>query len=135
MRAITLFPVFAELVAAGRKRLENRTRPTAYRGPLAIHASLRSHYNGEPIDAWARLHEVDVASLRPGHLLAVVDLVDCVRIGEIARRIDAGELALDQSVHAIGPWCYVLANARRIEPVPAVGQLGLWRLLEPARAV
>lgn len=127
MRALTLFPVFAELVASGAKRIENRRRPTKLRGPIAIHASTRHLYAGEDLATWARRYDVDPSTLRAGHILCIVDLVDCVSITEVARRLDTGDLPPDQSTHAIGPWCYILANPRRIEPVPAIGQLGFWR--------
>ncbi len=38
MKAITLTQPYASLVALGAKRIETRSWPTKYRGPLAIHA-------------------------------------------------------------------------------------------------
>lgn len=133
MRTLTLFPVFAELIATGAKRIENRKRPTKFRGPICIHASTRHLYNGEDIGAWSLRYGVDQSSLKPGHVLCIVDLVDCVSITEAARLIDSGDLPPDQSTHATGPWCYLLANPRRIEPVRAVGQLGFWRFNHPLK--
>src|SRR5690242_18036251 len=39
MRALSLTQPWASLVALGEKSIEPRSWPTAYRGPLAIHAS------------------------------------------------------------------------------------------------
>jgi hypothetical protein len=41
MRAITLWQPWASAVALGLKRVETRSWPTKYRGPLAIHAAKR----------------------------------------------------------------------------------------------
>jgi hypothetical protein len=39
MKALTLTQPSATLVAPGAKRIETRSWPTSYRGPLAIHAA------------------------------------------------------------------------------------------------
>ncbi len=122
MRALTIFPVFAELIAAGVKRIENRSRPTTYRGPLFIHASRKRRHDGTSIDAIAQLHALDPSTLAPGCIIAIVDLVDCMDVESARLRVP------DQSAFASGPWCWLLANPRRLpEPIPAIGQLGLWR--------
>ena len=41
MKAITLWQPWASLIAVGAKRIETRSWSTNYRGPLAVHASLR----------------------------------------------------------------------------------------------
>lgn len=41
IKALTLWEPFASLVAYGVKRIETRSWPTSYRGPLAIHAAQR----------------------------------------------------------------------------------------------
>ena len=38
MKALTIHQPYAELIRRGEKVIENRTWPTSYRGPLAIHA-------------------------------------------------------------------------------------------------
>ena len=40
MKVITLTQPWATLVAIGAKRIETRSWPTRYRGPLAIHAAI-----------------------------------------------------------------------------------------------
>jgi hypothetical protein len=39
MKAITLHQPWATLVAIEQKKIETRSWPTSYRGPLAIHAA------------------------------------------------------------------------------------------------
>ncbi len=41
VKVLTLYDPWAELVAIGAKKLETRSWPTGYRGPLAIHVSTR----------------------------------------------------------------------------------------------
>lgn len=41
MKAITVRQPWAECIARGVKLVENRSRPTTHRGPLAIHAGAR----------------------------------------------------------------------------------------------
>lgn len=69
---------WAECIARGVKLVENRSRPTTHRGPMAIHAGARTSARGlaDPrvLAELAPLRDVD---LWPGAVLAVVDLVDC----------------------------------------------------------
>jgi len=44
MKALTISQPFASLIASGSKFVENRTWPTSYRGPLAIHAGKGTQY-------------------------------------------------------------------------------------------
>ena len=41
MKALSLWQPWASLIAAGVKKVETRHWPTAYRGPIAIHAAKR----------------------------------------------------------------------------------------------
>lgn len=131
MRALTIKQPFAELIARGVKRVENRTWRTHYRGPLAIHAGL------DP--GWAaRLppppgsEGLDPRRLTYGAIIAVAQLVACLRVAELpllTTGLDAdAELV---RVHASGPWCWVLDSPRRLPtPLPLPGKQGLWHLPE-----
>lgn len=117
-RCLTVCAPFAQLIVSGVKTIENRPRRTLFRGRLLIHAGVRRTYGGHSADYWARLFEVEPSSLVYGAIVGVVELVDCLPIGSPAV---AGP-------HAIGPWCWILANARRLAaPVPLSGKLGLFR--------
>lgn len=116
MKALTVCQPYAELIASGVKIIENRTWPTPYRGPLAIHAGKSR--------AWLSDNDAEdygiVADLIPfGAVVAIADLVDCRRFDDLSRELQRHE-------HADGPWCWVLANVRRVEPVPFRGAQGLF---------
>jgi activating signal cointegrator 1 len=117
MRALTIQQPWAHLIIRGDKRVENRTWPTRYRGPLAIHAG-----KGR---AWLRRAEgsgfrVRGSELDFGAVIGTVELVDCLPLDEYRQRYGDDE-------YACGPWCWVLRDARPLaEPVPCRGSLGLW---------
>lgn len=133
MKAITISQPFASLIASGDKWIENRTWPTRYRGPIAIHAGKGSQY----------LSKAALAELPTGVVLAIADLAACVELKDI-RSIDNRHLrhtaipgtrktwfdALHHE-HAEGPWCWILENVRKIKPEPATGKQGLWEWRQP----
>ena len=99
------------------KTIENRTWTTRYRGPLLIHAS--NTFDHDAIDFWVgRCSELEhVIPLEErgypkGALVGIADLVEVVY----------------QSVDPwfVGPYGFVLANARPLEPIPYRGQLKLF---------
>lgn len=114
--ALTVCQPWAWAIVAGGKDVENRTWPTRYRGPMLVHAgksrtfllSLNAaHYPGCPT-----VPRED--SLVMGAVLAVVDLVGCVR--------DARSPWAER-----GSWHWQLENVRELKNyVPAQGAQGLW---------
>jgi ASCH domain len=123
MKAISVCQPWAWAIVIGFKTVENRSRPTRHRGPLAIHASKSRRYLGddytELLPGLPPWDELDY-----GALVGVVEVVDCVPLAEVER-----------DLFAVGPWCWLLARARRIRPVPYKGQVSLFDvpddLLEP----
>jgi hypothetical protein len=119
-RCLTVCAPFAHLITTGAKSIENRPRRASYRGRVLIHAGVKRSYGGHSAAYWANLFDVDSADLTYGAIVGAVDLVDCVPVGS---------LAVPASPHAAGPWCWILANPRRLaEPVRLSGNLGLFRL-------
>jgi hypothetical protein len=130
MKAITVQQPWAWCIAAGHKKVENRTWVTNYRGPLAIHA-------GRTVDT-ANIDLVKNMLVELGvvptvatpvpqqHLTAtgaVVAVVDLVGICTDSARCYCGRWA------AIGPNHWKLANVHALaEPVPARGAQGLWNI-------
>jgi len=121
MKILTVRQPWAWAMFNAGKDVENRTRRTKHRGPLAIHVS-----------TFHKWHEIEqdlcVCGLRnksvvlPGKvdleqtlgcIVGVVDLVDCVRDS-------ASQWARPGGLH------WVIANPRRARPVPIVGQLGIF---------
>ena len=109
MKALTVCQPYAEDIADGSKMIENRTWATPYRGPLAIHAGKSRAWMGDG----------DRQDLVFGAVVAVADLVDC-------RRWEDLPPAMWDRDDAEGPWCWILANVRRITPVYVRGAQGLW---------
>ncbi len=130
-RGLSVIEPWASAVAFAGKDVENRSRRTRYRGPLAIHASRRpdpaaleqslAAAPGQPprsVAEWiarGRLRwQVDEPArlVRPGHIVALAMLVDCV--------------ASSSSPWYVEGWAWLLAGVVPIEPVPWTGDLGLW---------
>jgi hypothetical protein len=120
MKALTVRQPWAHAVLYLGKTIENRTWPTAHRGPLLIHAgssraelALGTYPDGTPVPPADRLVF--------GALLGVVEVLDCVRYEDLGgRRNDPW---------AEGPWCWLLGNPRPLAlPVPYRGTLGLFQV-------
>jgi hypothetical protein len=112
MKALTVCQPYAELIARGEKPIENRTWYTPYRGLLAIHAG-KSH-------AWLDHDDLTkYPDMAFGAIVATATLVDCVRLARLPARLVGHE-------HANGPWCWILDDVRRIDPVAARGAQGIW---------
>lgn len=143
MKALSVRQPWAWAIAKGYKTIENRSRATSHRGPLAIHASLRWD---EPRELWlrnavsiarnqgrtlpARLAD-DMPYADTGLVLAVVDVVDVCTASR-----DEPTVVCD-----CGPWAHAaethwkLANARLLpKPFAAKGRLGLWNVDVPELA-
>ena len=123
-RALTVCQPYAELIARGDKLIENRTWRTRYRGSLAIHAGQsRTWFDDED--------EYLLPTMAFGAVVAVVDLVACLPFLYPADPYNWPKpwRILAENEHANGPWCWMLANARRLpRPIPCRGALGLWSL-------
>lgn len=120
MKALTVRNPWAECIAQGVKLVENRTRPTKHRGPLAIHAGA----------AWASLGGIDPrveAALAGrgrfiyGAVIATVNVVDCHPAADGCCNPWGDHVSDAQVFH------WVLDDVHRLgNPVPAKGRLGLW---------
>lgn len=145
MKALTLTQPWATLVAIGAKRLETRSWPTAYRGPLAIHAAKgwtkadRDLCLTEPFKAalapWYAEHNM----LPRGVVIAICDITGCfatrdedhssiwIEYPGANLRLPPEEPEASFGNYAPGRFAFRLENVRRqAEPVPVRGMLGLW---------
>lgn len=126
MKALTICQPYAELIARGEKRVENRTWPTLYRGPLAIHAGKSREWLDGETDA--ELLELYGCALEFGAVVATCTLADCIKLGDIQR----GHYGLTQPwlrshEHTNGPYCFLLLDVKRLDrPIPYRGMQGLW---------
>ncbi|MDZ4812103.1 MAG: ASCH domain-containing protein [Pseudomonadota bacterium] len=125
MKCLTICQPYAHLIVTGAKRVENRSWPTRYRGPLLIHAGVSR--------AWmdcADAHMVRCYGepLVFGAVVGRAQLVECVLLTEITHpRICKRFPWLRKHDHAEGPWCWVLEDVERfMVPTPIRGRLGLF---------
>jgi ASCH domain len=107
MRILSIRQPWAHLIVSGAKNIENRTRPTPYRGPFLIHAS-------KTIDKEAcRRYRLDPSELETGGVVGVAEIVDCV--------------TSHRSKWFTGPYGYVLRRRRKLPFIEWRGALGLRR--------
>lgn len=106
MKALSVHPYYAMMIAAGQKSIECRTWTTDYRGDLLI-CSTSKKFHGTI----------------PGHALAVVTLEDVVPF-EKKHLKPALMVPSDYSKGLYYAW--KLTYNRLIVPVPVKGKLSLW---------
>lgn len=150
LRALSLWQPWASLIAAGAKRWETRSWPTAYRGPLLIHAA---HTRPAGIDDWRFIEEAiqvlgtsEFDKLPRGGVVAIVELEACFRVATeatigAANERDSLSLLWDTYPHdmnrarrelvfgdwSIGRYVWRFGQIRRLEsPVVARGNRRLW---------
>lgn len=133
MKAITICQPYATLIARGLKRIENRTWPTMYRGPIYIHAGKSRQWltdDGPNLDPREN-YGIPLAQMPFGAVVAVAKLANCVKVEAIraGRYDDIYPWAKDHE-HAEGPWCWILENVSPIGPWPWRGAQGLYDIDE-----
>lgn len=124
MKTITIKQPYASLIAAGIKKYEFRTWKSNYRGKLLIHA-------GKGIDKKAMEKFKNYNLEYPaGCIIAICDMVDCVKIDEETREmllkeneLVYGKAARDKSFDGYG---FRLENVKMIEEIPVKGALSFW---------
>jgi len=131
MKALTVCEPYAWMLIHGPKRIENRSWPTNYRGPLLIHSGLSKKWLKEFHAMRFKLPRKErvlehVPPLPPdkgyrfGHILGIVDLIDCVPVKDVKGQ-----------PFAWGPWCWITANPRPFTPaVEYRGAMGLFNVDE-----
>lgn len=149
MKAITIHQPWATLIALGEKKFETRGWATKYRGPIAIHAGKQIDMTAmvEPeIRAALLLNDItDWTQLPFGAVIATATLAECWAVSTYDQD---GSMYLFEGVgggtrsisfkeekfgwYEPGRYAWELANVRRIEPLPAKGQQGLWNWDNPA---
>jgi hypothetical protein len=134
MKALTISQPYASLIASGEKWIENRSWPTSYCGPLAIHAGKGLQY----------LDRDEIKEYPTGCVIAVGQLIHCISIHDL-RASGRGDLRLIPNTkrlltygrcfeheHAEGPYCWILEDVQPIDPVPCRGAQNLWNWERPS---
>lgn len=120
-RGLTVRQPWGSCIASGRKTVENRTRRTSHRGPIAIHTSLRGFDELALLSPWVleALMDAPGGSFHHGRIVAVAEITDCH---------EAAGCCWPWGEPGPGVYHWALANVRRLsEPVPCTGALGFWR--------
>jgi activating signal cointegrator 1 len=146
MKAISLWQLWASLMAVDAKRIETRHWSTQYRGELAIHAAQRKvkreleEYLGDPVFRHALFPDTAddtiwfpdqlIEEIPFGAVVCVVEIYDCwpvERIISLQRYGSAAELAFGN--YDPGRFGFLTRNCRRLaQPVPTRGFQGFWDL-------
>lgn len=157
MKALTVTEPWATLIAIGAKRIETRSWPTDYRGPVAIHASKKItsaevDLATDPNDPIAKAlmrhgvqifwqpgvigHTYQAFSATRGCVIATGRLTGCIAftqesVGKICAVYGAHEL--DFGNLTVGRFGFVLSDITPLpNPIPARGSLGFWEWEPPA---
>jgi hypothetical protein len=156
-RVVTLTQPYATLAVLGLKTIETRSRRLSYRGPLLIHAGLGPGYFGSEAALWdfclsepcrtvlAAYGIMNPGRLPRGAIVGQVNQIDCVatwpnwataepwftaargeQTWQVPPPVGSAERAFGD--YSPGRWAHLYADARPLAtPIPARGQLGLWR--------
>lgn len=121
MKALTICQPYAHLIAIGDKRVENRSWPTRYRGPIAVHA-------GKSRKMLAGGVHKRYPEMAFGAVVATAILVDCAFVGDIYDGLydDKYPWLETQKNYISGAYCWLLDDIKRIDPAPCKGALSLW---------
>lgn len=137
MKAITICQPYAHLISLPEsdprhKRVENRTWPTRYRGPLLIHAGKSRQWLSADFEG---NFQIPLERMVFGAIVAKAHLVACLPMAEILEgRWDREYPWLRDHDHTHGPWCFVLDGVTRLsQPIPYRGAQGLFEVEWPVK--
>jgi activating signal cointegrator 1 len=126
LKALTICQPYAELIMRGQKRVENRTWPTSYRGPLLIHAGKsKSWLSLDDVTLRDTAYDIPFHEMEFGAIIGVATLDLCVHIS-LTNAVKGYEW-LRAHEHTNGPFCWVLSNVKRFDkPIPFRGRQQLF---------
>lgn len=112
---------WAQAIVEGLKDVENRTWRTNVRGPVLVHAGkaretidLTNYLDLKADRGITEKLGLKWKDLNFGGIIGVVEIVDCVQVME--------------SPWFVGPWGFVLKNARALPFYPCRGALGFFKV-------
>jgi hypothetical protein len=154
MKALALHQPWASAMALGLKKFETRTRQVKFRGPLAIHATLK--------DVWPTVREAGTGlglayrtmkaledsaggpsgQLPKGAIVCVVDVYDCLPAEKVKadmdRYVSEGAAGIDElqlGDYSPGRWVILTRDVIKMEtPVKNRGMQFIWNLHEEDEA-
>lgn len=124
MKAFTLYQPYAAAIALGLKKYETRSWATKYRGPLAIHASVK------PLSPELKelTKRYGINNLEYGKIIAICELQDCI---EMTKDFINSQSTTEKDFGIWTPGRYawklkVLTVLK--QPIPARGYQMLWNI-------
>jgi len=133
LKAITLWQPWASLIAVGAKKIETRSWATKYRGPLAIHASMKAVEKPLYIDPRLvrLLQEAGYkkpTDLPTGCILATCNLTECLEMTE-ENIVEVPELEKVFGDFEPGRYMWILEDVKKLDkPIPAKGKQRIWEI-------
>ncbi|MCO4257368.1 ASCH domain-containing protein [Pseudarthrobacter cellobiosi] len=134
MKALTVKQPWARAIIFDGKDVENRSKPTKYRGQLHIHAGLA--WDKAAVAFIARITGRAYMATLHGSVIGTVDVVGCHHADDCW----TGSIDKSDNVHEEhcsswgmeGHYHWELANPQPVEPFAAKGKLGIWNLEAPS---
>lgn len=127
MKVLSLTEPYATLIKNGKKKIENRSFKTNYRGELYIHAS-----STKIPKEWKNNKElmslVNNCDLNFGYIICKCKLVDCIYMDEeFLDKIKKNKLEFICGDYRIGRYAWILEDIEVLDtPLFAKGKLGIW---------
>lgn len=115
-KLLSIAEPYASFIRAELKRIETRSRYTAYRGTVIIHASKNlDWFASAPADLVEKLPRTYY-----GEAIAIAEIVDCKPItSDFAATLPETELRA--GIYTPGRYAWILDNIRPIDPVAMRG--------------
>jgi len=129
VKAITLWQPWASLVVHGLKEYETRSWYTRYRGPLVIHAAMRSVRKSDFNFYYDLLERCNLWKKELVPRAALVGIVELENIFP-AEDVTVGKWELHLGDYSSGRFAWKLVNPRPLPcSIPMRGQQGLWSVV------
>lgn len=132
IKALSLWQPWASLMARGVKCDETRHWPTAYRGPIAIHAAKRLDLAGAP--ARLCMSALGISwwhDLPQGAVVAIGELTACRPAEQAAEGATRANATAGNFCYGRFAWRVEAIRPVR-EPIPLLGRQGLFNWSPPA---
>ncbi|WP_160725193.1 ASCH domain-containing protein [Bacillus sp. USDA818B3_A] len=137
MKVLSMKQPWASLFVLREAKYETRTWKTAYRGPLAIHTSKqvdKAACSHKAIQALLGKHGHSVDHLPTGKIIAVCNLINCLRVADNQTtwaNLENGAIVSGNDYFLgdfnEGNYAWEVTDMKQLEqPIPAKGHLGLW---------
>lgn len=127
-KTITITQPYPTLIMQGTKRIETRSRPTSYRGPILIHTSAKKIPR-----EWRENEELMVLvenedDMKYGYIIGKATLVDCVLMTkEFIESVKRNRNEYITGFYKVGRYALILEDVEPIEPIKTRGyQPLLW---------